>query len=162
VVDTDGQNVGSIVKGWSGMRSVVSQDRLDINSVPMDLDVKNKALMMGAGILIDYMLFQRVMADNNRLTRVALILLSLISVSYVGLPVIFGVNQNKSFRLHATNSTKARKDAKRPLFKTDKIVGAKMITIVITDLICWLPMYVILLKAAVGLGLAKLIITIIS
>ncbi|EDV26192.1 uncharacterized protein TRIADDRAFT_56038 [Trichoplax adhaerens] len=66
VVDTDGQNVGSIVKGWSGMRSVVSQDRLDINSVPMDLDVKNKALMMGAGILIDYMLFQRVMANNNR------------------------------------------------------------------------------------------------
>ncbi|RDD35831.1 Phospholipid scramblase 3 [Trichoplax sp. H2] len=65
VVDTNGQNVGSIVKGWSGMRSVVSQDRLDIN-FPMDLDVKNKALMMGAGILIDYMLFQRVMANNNR------------------------------------------------------------------------------------------------
>ncbi|RDD36113.1 G-protein coupled receptor GRL101-like protein [Trichoplax sp. H2] len=48
---------------------------------------------------------------------------------------------------------KARQKAQRPMSTTDRIVRAKMITIAITDLICWLPLYVVLLRAGFGLGL---------
>ncbi|EDV20289.1 uncharacterized protein TRIADDRAFT_32194, partial [Trichoplax adhaerens] len=45
--------------------------------------------------------------------------------------------------------TKSRKQAKREISKFEKIVRAKMITIVITDLICWMPLYVVLIQATI-------------
>ncbi|EDV29174.1 uncharacterized protein TRIADDRAFT_19985 [Trichoplax adhaerens] len=46
--------------------------------------------------------------------------------------------------------TQARKAAKREERFNDKIIRYKMITIVLTDLICWVPLYVILAKILLG------------
>ena len=47
--------------------------------------------------------------------------------------------------------TKSRKATNRQITKFEKIVMAKMITIVATDLICWLPFYVVLINGLVHL-----------
>lgn len=42
--------------------------------------------------------------------------------------------------------SESRKETNRQISKFEKIVAAKMITIVATDLICWLPFYVVLIN----------------
>ncbi|EDV21082.1 uncharacterized protein TRIADDRAFT_60495 [Trichoplax adhaerens] len=49
--------------------------------------------------------------------------------------------------------TQSRRKTKQSLSNIDKIATAKMVTVVITDLICWLPFYVIITRVLLGYGL---------
>lgn len=118
----------------------------------------------------------------------------ILSLGYVGLPIIYSINQPSQFRLYGTNSaclpgnlnnsyfftwliiycvvtllvwiiigimyaiiiftlSNARRQANRKMSTLDKIIQYKMITIVLTDLICWMPLYVVLLRYVFGYGL---------
>ncbi|EDV20492.1 uncharacterized protein TRIADDRAFT_31783 [Trichoplax adhaerens] len=138
------------------------------------------------------------MFDNYRLSyRFVVISLSLswvLSIIYIGLPVIYSINQPSQYRFHGTNGacipgnlsntyfliwlifycaftfviwitismmyiamivtlTRIRKQANRQISSVEKIIQAKMIAIVITDLICWMPLYIVLLRFLFGYGL---------
>ena len=47
----------------------------------------------------------------------------------------------------------SRRETSRKVSSTDKIIQYKMITIVWTDLICWMPLYTVLLRYLFGYGL---------
>ncbi|EDV20241.1 uncharacterized protein TRIADDRAFT_61227 [Trichoplax adhaerens] len=130
---------------------------------------------------------------SAKTTTLALVILWLISIAFVGLPIIYSINQPSINRLYSSNSAclpgnfnnpylltwllcyagltfvvwifiaimyvailstlaNSRKEAHRRLSKNDKIIRAKMITIVATDLICWLPLYIVLIRGF-GFGL---------
>ncbi|KAI6649712.1 Phospholipid scramblase 2-like [Oopsacas minuta] len=59
VASLDGTVVGSVIKQWSGLAKELftSADNFGI-SFPMDLDVRMKAVMIGACFLIDYIFFE--------------------------------------------------------------------------------------------------------
>uniref|UniRef100_A0A8C6XYA1 Phospholipid scramblase n=1 Tax=Naja naja TaxID=35670 RepID=A0A8C6XYA1_NAJNA len=60
VLSLDGNNVGKISKQWTGFvrEAFTDADNFGIQ-FPMDLDVKIKAVMLGACFLIDFMFFER-------------------------------------------------------------------------------------------------------
>ncbi|KAK3733958.1 hypothetical protein RRG08_024758 [Elysia crispata] len=61
----DGQQVGNISKIWGGvMREAFTDSETFGVQFPMDLDVKHKALMIGAVFLVDFIIFER-MKNNN-------------------------------------------------------------------------------------------------
>jgi hypothetical protein len=58
------QQVGKISKQWSGLAKEYFTDADNFGiQFPMDLDVKMKAVMIGAVFLIDFMFFER--SGNN-------------------------------------------------------------------------------------------------
>jgi len=59
VLSLDGQKVGSITKQWSGFAKEAFTDADNFGiSFPLDLDVKAKATMLGALMLIDFLFFE--------------------------------------------------------------------------------------------------------
>lgn len=115
----------------------------------------------------------------------------LIAAIFVGLPIVYSIDQPSSYRIYSSNSaclpandknlyllvwllsyggltfltwisiaimyiviiwtlTIARQQAERKISTEDKIIRAKMIVIVITDLICWLPLYIIVIRVLIG------------
>ena len=124
----------------------------------------------------------------------AMVISWILCLGYVGLPIIFSINQPSQLRLNGSTSVclpgslvntyfliwlisyclttfliwitiailyaiilytlkTARKEANRKTSKADKIIQYKMITIVFTDLICWMPLYIVLLRYFFGYGL---------
>jgi len=69
VFSKDGsQEVGKITKQWSGLGRELFTDADTFGvSFPMDLDVKMKAVMIGAVFLIDFMFFEKKQDNNNRM-----------------------------------------------------------------------------------------------
>ncbi|CAN9509658.1 unnamed protein product [Ophioblennius macclurei] len=64
--DSD-QLIGRISKQWSGLLKEVFTDTDNFGiQFPMDLDVKMKAVLMGACFLIDFMFFEKVGEANQR------------------------------------------------------------------------------------------------
>ncbi|RXN32059.1 phospholipid scramblase 2-like protein [Labeo rohita] len=65
----DGQSVGRISKQWSGFikESLTDTDNFGIN-FPMDLDVRMKAVLLGACFLIDFMFFEQSGNSGQRCT----------------------------------------------------------------------------------------------
>ncbi|XP_014278612.1 phospholipid scramblase 2-like isoform X2 [Halyomorpha halys] len=64
VFTLDGEVVGKITKQWSGLLKEMFTDADNFGiTFPMDLDVKLKAVMLGACFLIDYMFFEK-KSDN--------------------------------------------------------------------------------------------------
>ncbi|XP_033992739.1 phospholipid scramblase 1-like isoform X1 [Trematomus bernacchii] len=62
-----GQSVGRISKQWSGLLKEVFTDTDNFGiQFPLDLDVKVKAVLMGACFLIDFMFFEKVGEANQR------------------------------------------------------------------------------------------------
>jgi len=60
------QQVGKISKQWSGLGKEWFTDADNFGvSFPMDLDVKMKAVMIGAVFLIDFMFFEQGNNQNN-------------------------------------------------------------------------------------------------
>ncbi|XP_026520552.1 phospholipid scramblase 1-like [Notechis scutatus] len=68
VLSLDGNNVGKISKQWTGFvrEAFTDADNFGIQ-FPMDLDVKIKAVMLGACFLIDFMFFEH--TGQNRQQR---------------------------------------------------------------------------------------------
>lgn len=67
VLSADGQNqVGRISKQWSGLvkEAFTDADNFGI-TFPMDLDVKMKAVVLGACFLIDFMFFEKAQNQDN-------------------------------------------------------------------------------------------------
>ncbi|XP_030042961.1 phospholipid scramblase 2 [Microcaecilia unicolor] len=65
----ESQSVGRISKQWSGLLKEVFTDADNFGiQFPMDLDVKIKAVLLGACFLIDFMFFERVGHDKERNT----------------------------------------------------------------------------------------------
>uniref|UniRef100_A0A8C6WSK4 Phospholipid scramblase n=1 Tax=Neogobius melanostomus TaxID=47308 RepID=A0A8C6WSK4_9GOBI len=66
----DGDNtIGRISKQWSGLLKEVFTDTDNFGiQFPLDLDVKMKAVLMGACFLIDFMFFEKVGEANQRST----------------------------------------------------------------------------------------------
>ncbi|XP_052236424.1 phospholipid scramblase 1-like [Dreissena polymorpha] len=66
----DGQNAGSITKQWAGMAQerMTSADNFGIK-FPMHLDVKQKAALIGACLLLDAMYFEFPAQGNQRQRR---------------------------------------------------------------------------------------------
>ncbi|TSL34602.1 Phospholipid scramblase 2 [Bagarius yarrelli] len=64
-----GKPIGRISKQWSGLlkEAFTDTDNFGIQ-FPMDLDVKMKAVLMGASFLIDFMFFEQVGDSNQRNT----------------------------------------------------------------------------------------------
>ncbi|CAK6952842.1 phospholipid scramblase 2-like [Scomber scombrus] len=63
------QTIGRISKQWSGLLKEVFTDTDNFGiQFPMDLDVKMKAVLMGACFLIDFMFFEKVGEANQRST----------------------------------------------------------------------------------------------
>ncbi|XP_036002333.1 phospholipid scramblase 2 [Fundulus heteroclitus] len=61
------QSIGRISKQWSGLLKEVFTDTDNFGiQFPMDLDVKLKAVLMGACFLIDFMFFEKVGEANQR------------------------------------------------------------------------------------------------
>ncbi|TRY81549.1 hypothetical protein DNTS_012077 [Danionella cerebrum] len=60
VMDNDGREIGKISKQWTGMIQewLTDADHFGIN-FPMDIDVRMKAILLGACFLIDFMFFER-------------------------------------------------------------------------------------------------------
>ena len=60
VATPDGNNVGNVTKQWSGLAQefFTTADNFGI-SFPMDLDVRMKAVLLGACFLIDFVFFER-------------------------------------------------------------------------------------------------------
>ena len=67
VATPDGNNVGNVTKQWSGLAQelITTADNFGI-SFPMDLDVRMKAVLLGACFLIDFVFFER---RNNQQGR---------------------------------------------------------------------------------------------
>ncbi|XP_069578996.1 phospholipid scramblase 2-like isoform X1 [Brachyistius frenatus] len=62
-----GKPIGRISKQWSGLLKEVFTDTDNFGiQFPMDLDVKMKAVLMGACFLIDFMFFEKVGEANQR------------------------------------------------------------------------------------------------
>lgn len=63
---SNGQEVGKVSKQWSGLvkEMFTKADNFGV-SFPMDLDVKMKAVMIGAVFLIDFMYFEQQDNQNN-------------------------------------------------------------------------------------------------
>uniref|UniRef100_A0A3B5LIU6 Phospholipid scramblase n=1 Tax=Xiphophorus couchianus TaxID=32473 RepID=A0A3B5LIU6_9TELE len=62
-----GPSIGRISKQWSGLLKEVFTDTDNFGiQFPMDLDVKMKAVLMGACFLIDFMFFEKVGEANQR------------------------------------------------------------------------------------------------
>ncbi|XP_062845295.1 phospholipid scramblase 1-like [Trichomycterus rosablanca] len=61
VIGSDGSVIGQISKQWSGLckESLTDADNFGL-TFPMDLDVKMKAVLLGACFLIDFMFFENV------------------------------------------------------------------------------------------------------
>ena len=59
-----GQQIGKISKQWTGLarEAFTDADNFGVN-FPMDTAVKNKALLIGAVFLIDFMFFEK---SNNQ------------------------------------------------------------------------------------------------
>ncbi|XP_062341443.1 phospholipid scramblase 1 [Osmerus eperlanus] len=70
VMGKDGDNViGQITKQWSGMVKEMFTDTDNFGiQFPMDLDVKIKAVLLGACFLIDFMFFENVGDSGQRCT----------------------------------------------------------------------------------------------
>ncbi|XP_013874977.1 phospholipid scramblase 2 [Austrofundulus limnaeus] len=65
----DDQVIGRISKQWSGLLKEVFTDTDNFGiQFPLDLDVKMKAVLMGACFLIDFMFFEKVGDANQRST----------------------------------------------------------------------------------------------
>ncbi|KAK2860513.1 hypothetical protein Q7C36_004679 [Tachysurus vachellii] len=64
-----GKNIGRISKQWSGLlkEAFTDADNFGIQ-FPMDMDVKMKAVLMGACFLIDFIFFEKVGDSNQRNT----------------------------------------------------------------------------------------------
>lgn len=63
------KTIGRISKQWSGLLKEVFTDTDNFGiQFPMDLDVKMKAVLMGACFLIDFMFFEKVGEANQRST----------------------------------------------------------------------------------------------
>ena len=61
----DGNNVGKITKQWSGFAKEAFTDADNFGvTFPLDLDVKVKAVLVGAVFLIDFMFFEQ--AQDNQ------------------------------------------------------------------------------------------------
>ncbi|KAM7377322.1 hypothetical protein PAMA_013898 [Pampus argenteus] len=64
-----GKPIGRISKQWSGLLKEVFTDTDNFGiQFPLDLDVKMKAVLMGACFLIDFMFFEKVGEANQRST----------------------------------------------------------------------------------------------
>uniref|UniRef100_A0AAY3ZUH2 Phospholipid scramblase n=1 Tax=Denticeps clupeoides TaxID=299321 RepID=A0AAY3ZUH2_9TELE len=64
-----GQPIGRISKQWSGLLKEVFTDTDNFGiQFPLDLDVKMKAVLLGACFLIDFMFFEKVGDSNQRNT----------------------------------------------------------------------------------------------
>ncbi|XP_051516640.1 phospholipid scramblase 2-like [Myxocyprinus asiaticus] len=64
-----GQSIGRISKQWSGLLKEVFTDTDNFGiQFPLDMDVKMKAVLMGACFLIDFMFFEKVGDTNQRNT----------------------------------------------------------------------------------------------
>nr|XP_057924165.1 phospholipid scramblase 2-like [Doryrhamphus excisus] len=64
-----GQPVGRITKQWSGLLKEVFTDTDNFGiQFPLDMDVKMKAVLLGACFLIDFMFFEKVGEANQRST----------------------------------------------------------------------------------------------
>lgn len=67
MLSADGQNqVGRISKQWTGLvkEAFTDADNFGI-TFPMDLDVKMKAVVLGACFLIDFMFFEQAQNQDN-------------------------------------------------------------------------------------------------
>ncbi|XP_029436319.1 phospholipid scramblase 1-like isoform X2 [Rhinatrema bivittatum] len=65
----ESRSVGRISKQWSGLLKEVFTDADNFGiQFPMDLDVKIKAVLLGATFLIDFMFFERVRHEKERNT----------------------------------------------------------------------------------------------
>ncbi|KAG7497062.1 phospholipid scramblase 2-like [Solea senegalensis] len=65
----DDKSIGRISKQWSGLLKEVFTDTDNFGiQFPLDLDVKLKAVLMGACFLIDFMFFEKVGEANQRST----------------------------------------------------------------------------------------------
>nr|XP_033780227.1 phospholipid scramblase 1-like [Geotrypetes seraphini] len=65
----ESQSVGRISKQWSGLLKEVFTDSDNFGiQFPIDLDVKMKAVLLGACFLLDFMFFERVGHDKERNT----------------------------------------------------------------------------------------------
>ncbi|RDD40259.1 G-protein coupled receptor GRL101-like protein [Trichoplax sp. H2] len=65
---------------------------------------------------------------------------------YAGLTFVVWIFIAIMYVITLSTLANSRKEAHRRLSNTDKIIRAKMITIIVTNLICWLPLYVILIR----------------
>ncbi|KAJ8338226.1 hypothetical protein SKAU_G00371920 [Synaphobranchus kaupii] len=64
-----GKSIGRISKQWSGLLKEIFTDTDNFGiKFPMDMDVKMKAVLMGACFLIDFMFFEKVGDTNQRNT----------------------------------------------------------------------------------------------
>ncbi|XP_057710842.1 phospholipid scramblase 2 [Corythoichthys intestinalis] len=64
-----GQPIGRICKQWSGLLKEVFTDTDNFGiQFPLDMDVKMKAVLLGACFLIDFMFFEKVGEANQRST----------------------------------------------------------------------------------------------
>lgn len=67
--DGTGKPIGRISKQWSGLLKEVFTDTDNFGiQFPMDMDIKMKAVLMGACFLIDFMFFEKVGDANQRNT----------------------------------------------------------------------------------------------
>ncbi|KAK1797028.1 hypothetical protein P4O66_008433 [Electrophorus voltai] len=67
--NSGGKRIGRISKQWNGLLKEVFTDADNFGiQFPMDLDVKMKAVLMGACFLIDFMFFEKVGDSNQRNT----------------------------------------------------------------------------------------------
>ena len=65
MLSLEGDTVGKISKQWSGIgREMITDSDNFGASFPVDLDVKAKALLLGAVFLIDFMFFEQ--SGNQR------------------------------------------------------------------------------------------------
>ncbi|EDV20674.1 uncharacterized protein TRIADDRAFT_15639, partial [Trichoplax adhaerens] len=65
------------------------------------------------------------------------------SLVYCGLTLIIWIIITIMYITIIVTLTKSRRDTNHTMSKVDKIMQMKMITIVITDLTCWLPFYIV-------------------
>ncbi|EDV29204.1 uncharacterized protein TRIADDRAFT_18229, partial [Trichoplax adhaerens] len=76
-------------------------------------------------------------------------ILQLWLLTYCGVTFIIWIIISIMYFTIIIDLTKSRKAARRKISTLEKIVLAKMITIVATDLICWLPLYIVLIRGIV-------------
>ena len=133
--------------------------------------------------------------ENYRLSFRQTLMISsvfwIITITFTGIPVLFGINQPSDNRLHGNNGAclpgnirnsyllswllaytgvtflvwtiitfmyiaiivtlvHSKRDCNRQMSTTEKIILSKMITIVATDLICWLPFYIVVVLGLVN------------
>jgi len=67
VLSKDDKEIGKISKQWSGLAKEMFTDADNFGiQFPMDLDVKAKACLLGACLLIDFMFFEETNNQNNQ------------------------------------------------------------------------------------------------